>query len=86
VVYFSEIDKIEADLPMTPKSSIMAALATWSSSSPIQLSESNKVTIIYKDGRVKKLSPRIFRNAFEEAFAYLRKAGKIHITIEGVPA
>src|SRR5580700_10523559 len=64
VFYFSEIEKIEADLPMTQKSSIMAALRTWSSSSPIpvQMSDSNKVTIIYKDGRVKKLSPRIYRN------------------------
>jgi len=80
---YSDIESIEADLPLTRSNSIFYELASLMIS--VASAPSNNISISFKNGKEKKISSNVYRDSFHEAFMYIRKAGNIPITINDIP-
>jgi hypothetical protein len=80
---YSEIDIIEADLPLTERTGILSDFIT--AFGPVPMFVNNTLTINYKDGQTKKLSTNIFRDAFHEGFRHIGKLTGLKIVVNDVP-
>ena len=79
---FSEIENIEADLPLTKRTGVIADMVTVFG--PFPRIVINTITINYKNGRKKKLSANIDRDSFHEGFRFIKKMARIDIVVNDI--
>jgi len=80
---YKDIERIEADLPLTQSRGVLSSLVT--ATAPVLMIVTNTIAIQYRGGRVKKISTNIYRDAYHEAFDALRRVSNIQIEINDIP-
>jgi hypothetical protein len=75
--FYSDIESMEADLPLTKSNSFFYELRSLMVS--VAAAPSNNIGISFKNGKKKKISSNVYRDSFHEAFKYIRQTGGISI-------